>query len=427
LPFELAPRAQSAIGIVAFVFIAWLLSERRRAFPAWMALWATTAQILIAAAFLYAPPARAALASLNVVVEALQAATLEGTSFIFGYVGGGEPPFEVKPGGEAFLFSFAFMALPLIIFMSALAAMFWHWGILKVIVRGLAFLLRRAFGVGGAVALSAAANVFFGQTEAPLLIRAYLERMSRSELFAVITTGYATVAGTVIVLYASILRPVEPSVLGHIVLASLISAPAALLMAHVMTPPERGETPTPADAADDFKYQGSMDAFSQGATDGLQLYLNIIASILAFLALAALVNIILAAGPDVAGAPLTLERILGWVFAPAMWLAGVPAAEVFEAGQLMGVKTALNEIVAYLKLAQAPDDLFSERTEIILIYALCGFANIGSLGIVIGGFSAIAPGRRRDVIDLAPRALIGGTLATLSTGAVIGLVWTPAV
>lgn len=424
MPFHISPRAQSAIGLVAFIAIAWLLSERKRAFPLGMAVWVTLAQVAFAAAFLYIPPARAALAGLNVAVDALQQATLAGTSFVFGYVGGGDVPFVIKPGGEGLMFSFAFMALPLLIFMSALAGLLWHWGVLKVFVRGLAFFLQRAFGVGGAVALAAAANVFFGQTEAPLLIRHYLDKISRSELFMVITAGYATVAGTVVVLYASILNPVEPSVIGHIVLASIISAPAALLMGRIMTPPAKDEIPTSASAADDFKYEGSMDAFTTGATEGLKLYLNIIASIIAFLALAALINIMLSAAPDVGGAPLTLERMLGWMFAPAMWLAGVPWSHAIGAGELMGVKTALNEVVAYLKLATDPQyAVFDQRTRLITIYAMCGFANIGSLGIVIGGLSSLAPSRRSDVIELAPRALIGGTLATLSTGAVIGLIW----
>ena len=414
-------RGQSAIGLVAFVFIAWIFSTGKLRFPFFAAIWTIAAQIAIAGLLLYFQPAREGLKSLRYAVIALQDATNVGTSFVFGFLGGGEAPFEVT--NQSAMFNFAFGALPLVIFFSGLSALLWHWGILKVFVRGFAFLLEKIFRIGGAVALSSAANSFLGQTEAPLMIRPYLERVSRAELFIIITGGFATVAGSVMALYAIILGDVAPSVLGHIIVASLISVPAAILMAQIMMPAERGEAPTPADAADDFAYASSMDAFVKGVTDGLSLYLNIIAALIAFTAFAALINIILAAGPDVAGAPLSLERAFGWVFAPLMWLAGIPWNEAFQAGSLMGIKTAVNELVAYVTLANLEPGAFSERSYLILIYSLCGFANFASLGIVIGGLTVLAPGRRQDVIALAPRALIAGTLATLMTGAVIGLIW----
>ncbi|PQA85950.1 NupC/NupG family nucleoside CNT transporter [Hyphococcus luteus] len=424
LPFELADvglRGQSAMGLVVFIFIAWLFSSQKLRFPFFAALWTVGAQILIAIFLLYQPWARQGLQSLQVVVEVLQAATREGTTFVFGYLGGGEAPFEVV--NEGAMFSFAFGALPLVIFFSGLSAVMWHWGVLKLFVRGFAFLLEKVFRVGGAVALSSAANTFLGQTEAPLLIRPYLSKISRPEMLIVITGGFATVAGSVMAVFATILSNVDPSILGHIIVASIISVPAAILMAQVMMPEEKGVTPTPVEAADDFGYGGTMDAFMRGVTDGLGLYLNIIASLIAFIAAVALINMMLAAGPDVAGAPLTLERILGYMFAPFMWLAGVPWSEAEAAGEFMGLKTALNEFVAYLRLAEVEPGTFSERSILIVVYSLCGFANFSSLGIVIGGLTALAPDRRKDVIDLAPRALIAGTLATLMTGAVIGLIW----
>ncbi len=424
LPFDIGAiglRGQSALGLVAFTFIAWLFSSNKLRFPFFAAIWTIAAQIALAWLLLYLPPARDALGSLQVVVTALQEATRAGTSFVFGYLGGAAPPFEVSDKGA--MFNFAFGALPLVIFFSGLSAMLWHWGILKIFVKGFAFLLEKVFRVGGAVALSSAANTFLGQTEAPLLIRPFLARVTRAELFIIITGGYATVAGSVMAVYATILANVDPSILGHIIVASLISVPAAILMAQVMMPEEKGVTPTSSDAADDFKYASSMDAFVRGVTDGLGLYLNIIASLIAFTALAALVNIMLSAAPDVAGAPLTLERILGFIFAPLMWLAGVPWKDAFDAGALMGIKTAVNELVAYVELAKEGPGHFDERTLLIIVYSLCGFANFASLGIIIGGFTALAPERRQDVIDLAPRALISGTLATLMTGAVIGIIW----
>ncbi len=424
LPFDLGAlglRGQSAIGIVAFIFVAWLFSTGKTRFPFFIVITTVAAQIGIALLLLYLPPAREALGSLQVVVRALQEATAAGTTFVFGHLGGAEPPFEVvNPDG---MFSFAFGALPLVIFFSGLSALLWHWKILKLFVRGLAFLLQRVFNVGGAVALSSAANTFLGQTEAPLLIRPYLSKVTKPELFIIITGGFATVAGSVMAVYATILANIDPSMLGHIIVASIISVPAAILMAQVMMPEEKGVTPTPAAAADDFGYASSMDAFMRGVTDGLGLYLNIIASLIAFTAFAALINIMLSAAPDVAGAPLTLERILGVIFAPFMWLAGVPWSEAFEAGSLMGIKTAVNELVAYVELAKVPEGTFSERTMLIIVYSLCGFANFASLGIVIGGLTALAPDRRQDVIALAPRALVAGTLATMMTGAVIGLIW----
>ena len=415
-------RGQSALGLVAFVFVAWLFSNGKSRFPFIAAITTIAAQIAIAALLLYVPPAREALGSLKIAVEALQNATAVGTTFVFGYLGGGAPPFEVTNG--AAMFNFAFGALPLVIFFSGLSALLWHWGILKVFVRALAFLLQRAFGVGGAVALSSAANTFLGQTESPLLVRPYLNKVTKPELFIIITGGFATVAGSVMAVYATILANIDPSVLGHIIVASIISVPAAILMARIIVPEDKGATPTPAEAADDFGYASSMDAFMRGVTDGLGLYLNIIASLIAFTAFAALINIMLGAtGLTIGGEAISLELLFGYLFAPFMWLAGIPWSESVAAGSLMGVKTAVNELVAYVNLSQLPDDTFSERSMLIVIYSLCGFANFASLGIVIGGLTALAPERRQDVIDLAPRALIAGTLATLMTGAVVGLIW----
>ena len=413
-------RAQSAFGLVFFMGVAWLLSTRKTGFPMFAALGTIILQLGIALFLLEWEPAANALSSLKLAVEALQKATEAGTTLVFGYVGGGPAPFEVID--DSAMFSFAFRGLPLVIFFSGLSALLWHWKILKFFVRGLAALLVRLFGIGGAVALSSAANTFLGQTEAPLLIRPYLSKVTRPELFMIITGGFATVAGSVMALYAFILAEIDPSVLGHIIVASIISVPAAILMAKIMMPEDIGVEPTPAEAADDFGYVSSMDAFMRGVTDGLALYLNIIASLIAFTAFAALVNIILNAFPDVFGAPLSLERIFGFIFRPFMWAAGVPWQEAFQAGSLMGVKTALNELIAYLELSKLPEGTFSERTTLIVIYSLCGFANFASLGIVIGGLTVLAPDRRQDVINLSPRALIAGTLATLMTGAVIGLI-----
>ncbi|MGV6818868.1 MAG: NupC/NupG family nucleoside CNT transporter [Parvularcula sp.] len=417
---------QSAIGLVAFSAIAWLFSERKRAFPLLQFVITLGLQVGIAFTFLRIPVARNSLDGLNGVITALQQATQEGTRFLFGYLGTTQDlPFQMVDGPSVGVFIFAFQALPLLIVVAALAAVLWHWGILKVIIRGFALVVSRILGTGGAVSLAASANVLLGQTEAPLLIRPYLRKLSRAELFAVITCGYATVAGTVMALYASILAPIDPSMIGHILVASIVGVLGALLISRIMIPPEPGETPTTADeTAEGFHYEGTMDAFTTGATEGGKLWANIIIAILAFISLAALINIMLDSFiPDVAGEPLSIQRILGWAFSPLVWLAGVPTDQMFVAGELMGIKTALNEIVSFIALANLPEGALDPRSSLIMVYAMCGFANIGSLGIVIGGLSALEPDRRSEIIALAPRALAAGTLATLSSGAAVGLVW----
>ncbi|WOI52141.1 NupC/NupG family nucleoside CNT transporter [Parvularcula sp. LCG005] len=410
---------------MAFSALAFILSERKARFPIGQFFVTLALQLSIAAVFLRVPVARNSLDGLNGIVAALQEATWAGTNFLFGYLGSTQNlPFDEAVGNPGPFFIFALQALPLLVFVSALAAVLWHWGILKVIIRAFAMIIARLLGTGGAVSLAAAANVLLGQTEAPLLIRPYLRRLTRSELFAVISCGYATVAGTVMALYAFILSPLDPAMLGHILVASIIAVPAALLISRIMVPPAKGEVATTADqTADGFDYQNTMDAFTRGASEGGKLWANIIVAILAFIALAALINIILGQAPDVAGAPLTLERLLGWFFAPFVWLAGVPADQMFTAGELMGIKTALNEVIAYERLAGLAPEALDDRATLIMVYAMCGFANIGSLGIVIGGLSALEEGRRHEVIQLAPKALMAGTLATLSSGAAVGLIW----
>ena len=424
----IGPRVQSALGIAAFIAIAWLLSERKSRFPLLQTLVTVPLQIAIAALFLRFDAARAALSGLNGVVLAVNEATLAGTGFLFGYLGRSEDmPFQEAAPGAYFVF--AFQALPLLVVVSALAAVLWHWGLLKVVIRGFAMALSRVLGTGGAVSLAASGNVLLGQTEAPLLIRAYLAKLTRSELFTVISCGYATVAGTVMVLYATILSGLDlgglgDAVLGHIIVASIIAVLGALMLGRIMVPPAKGEAPTPASAGEGFAYEDTMDAFVTGATEGGKLWANIVIAILAFVALVALLNIVLDAWvPDVAGAPLTLERMLGWLFAPLVWLAGVPWDQAVSAGGLMGVKTAVNEVVAYIALVNLEPGTLDGRSTLIMVYALCGFANVASIGIVIGGLSALEPARRRDVLDLAPKALVAGTLATLGSAACVGLVY----
>ena len=407
---------QSLLGIFAIIGFAWVCSENRAAFP-WRTVAAGLAlQIALALLLLKIPLARAALFSLNGVVDVLMKATQAGTSFVFGYVGGGASPFLVTQPKN--LTSFAFGILPLVIVISALSSLLWHWRVLPVIVNAFSWGLRKIMRIGGAVGLGSAATIFLGMIEAPLLIRPYLVKLTRAELFMLFTVGLATVAGTVFVLYATILNASVPGALGHILVASMLSLPAAILIARVMIP---GDEETAADAAPASVYRSSMDAVARGTEDGLKLWLSIVAMLLVIVALVALADIILAQLPHVLGAPLTLERIFGWLFAPIVWLLGIPASQAQTAGALMGDKTVLNEFVAYLNMAALPDGALDPRSRLIMLYALCGFANMGSVGIMIASISGMAPERRDEIVPLALRALLSGTMASMLTGAIIGL------
>jgi concentrative nucleoside transporter, CNT family len=408
---------QSAFGLVVLTTLAWALSENRRAALSWRLIGAGLGlQIAIALLLLEVPLARNALYSLNGVIDALSSATQAGTSFVFGFAGGGPAPFDVtKPQN---LYSLAFQALPLVLVMSALSALLWHWRVLPIIVKGFAFVLQKTLSIGGAVGLGSASTIFLGMIEAPLLIRPYLAKLARAELFMLFSVGLSTVAGTVMVLYASVLEPAVSGALGHILVASFISLPAAILVARLMVP---GEARTPADAHMAVEYRSSMDAIAKGTEDGLKLYLGIVAMLIVMVALVALTDIIIGHLPDVGGAPLTLERIFGWVFAPLVWLYGVPAAEAADAGALLGNKTILNEFIAYLKLAALPEGVLSPRTRVIMLYAMCGFANLGSVGIMIAGVSGMVPERRDEVVELSLKALVSGTIASGMTGAVVGM------
>ncbi len=409
---------QSILGLAVLIGIAWLLSERRAAFSLREALVAVAIQFGLALLLLKAPPFQALFLTLNDAILALDRATTAGTSFVFGYLGGADAPFLKEAGGSDFIL--AFRALPLILVISALSALLFYWRILPLLVTGLAWLLQRAMGIGGALGLATAANIFVGMVEAPLLIKPWLARMSRGELFAVMTCGMATIAGTVMVLYASILGGVIPDAMGHILTASLISAPAALLIARIMVP-EQGEQ-TQGDLIAPQPAASAIDAVTRGAADGLKLFLNILALLLVFVALVHLANQLLGLLPALGGEALTLQRILGWLMAPVAWLIGIPWAEASVAGSLLGIKTVLNELLAYLHMAGLEQHQLSERSRLIMTYALCGFANPGSLGIMIGGLAAMVPERRDEIVALGPRTILSGTLASCMTGGVVAVV-----
>ena len=413
------PQLQSALGVVILLGFAWAVSENRRA-VAWRSVTAALALTLVTAALLIKiPQIKSAFALVGRAVDAVSAASLAGTSFVFGYIGGGALPFDLKtPGAE---FVLAFQALPIVLVMSVLTTLLFHWRILPPIVRGFSWALERTLGVGGAVGLSTAANIFLGQVESPLFIRPYLAALTRGELFMVMTGGMAGIAGTVFVLYATILRSAIPDVAGHILIASIVSAPAALLISQLMVPSLREEETDIGELKVGPVADNTMDAIVRGTAAGLELLLNIVAMLIVLVALVHLANAILSLLPDVGGAAITLQRLLGLVMAPVCWLMGVPWSEAVTAGSLMGIKTVLNELIAYLELAKLPADALDPRARLIMLYAMCGFANFGSLGIMIAGLTVMAPSRRADVISLGGKSIVSGTLTTCLMGAIVGV------
>jgi CNT family concentrative nucleoside transporter len=411
------PALQSAFGILVFLVLVWLFSEDRTRVPWRTLLTGIVLQFVLAGLLLWLPPFQLLFMGLNDLLLALEQATREGTSFVFGYLGGDELPFEETQEGTSFIL--AFRALPLVLLISALSALLFYWGILPFIVRGLSRLLQRAMGIGGALALGTVTNVFVGMVEAPLLVRPYLKEMTRSELFALMVTGMATIAGTVMVLYASILSAVLPDAMGHILVASLISAPAAIVIAQVLVPPE--ERATAGELVPPQRATSNMDAITKGTVQGVELIINITAMLIVMVALVSLVNMTLGLLPGVDNAPLTLQRLLGWLLAPVAWLMGLPWEQAVSGGSLLGTKVILNELFAYLDLVALPAGQLEGRSQLIMTYALCGFANFGSLGIMIGGLATMVPERRVEIIQLGMKSIAAGTLATCMTGAVMGV------
>ncbi len=405
------------LGEAGLLAVAWVLSEQRSRIP-WRTVFAGIAlQLLLAVLLTRFPPAIDVILLLNRGANALQAATDAGTGFVFGYLGGGTLPFvETHPGAS---FILAFKAMPLVIVISALASLLFYWGVLQRVTAAFAWLLRRAMGIGGALALGAAVHVFVGMIEAPLLVRPYLARMQRGELFALMTCGMAGVAGTVMVIYAGFLAPVIPNALGNILIASVVSTPAGLAVAAMMVPFGPAEPGDEARLVVRDPPASALDALVRGTLDGIPILAGILATLLVAVSMVALVNSALGLLPDWGG-PITLQRIFAWPFRPVMWLIGIAWAESATAASLMATKTVLNEFVAYSDLGHIGPAVFSPRSRLILTYALCGFANFGSLGIVIGGLGAMVPERRHEVVELGLRSILSGTLATCMSGALAG-------
>lgn len=412
---------QAALGLIVLLGFAWAVSEDRRAIPMRVVASAMALQFGLAVLLLRLPPVTAALSWLNKAVEALRQATIAGTSFVFGYLGGGPAPFEPTAPQNGFIL--ATQGLPLILIVSALSALLFYWRILPKIVQGFAWLLERTIGLGGATGVASAANVFVGMIEAPLLIRPYLRDLTRAGLFLVMTVGMATIAGNMFVLYATVLSPVLTDAAGTLMGASVISAPASVAIAALMVPGDYTgdavEQPGPGEDA-----TSAVEAIVNGTLAGVRIIVAVAAVLIVAIALVHLANLFLSLLPEIGGFRLSLQRILGWLLMPVAWLIGIPWNEAGLAGELMGTKIVLNELVAYLSMAELPADALSPRSATILTYALCGFANLGSLGIMLGGLAALVPERRAEIVALGPKALVAGTVACFMTGAMAGLLLT---
>jgi len=404
---------QSAFGIFALLAIAWALGENRRKVSIRQAAIGLAVTLATAVVLIKLPIVARAFGAIS---EASRA----GTSFVFGYVGGAALPFDLKAPGADFIL--AFQALPIVLVMSVLTTLLFYWRILPPIVRGMAWLLERTMAVGGAVGLSTAANIFLGMVESPLFVRPYLSQMSRSELFLVMTGGMAGIAGTVLVLYATLLAPLIPDAAAHFVIASVLGAPAAILISLIMVP-ETSERLTGGALDEDTEGQATstMDAIVKGTSAGLELLLNIVAMLIVLVALVHLANSILSLFPNVGGAGVSLQRMLGLVMAPVCWLMGLPWSQAVTAGSLMGTKTVLNELIAYVDLSKLAPDALDPRSKLIMLYAMCGFANFGSLGIMIGGLGTMAPERRQEIHALGLKSIASGTLTTCLIGAIVGV------
>ena len=412
---------QIIIGFIGLILIAIPFSNNKSSINIRHIFAAVILQIILAFALIKIPFIVQIFAYLSEGVTALQTATQEGAEFVFGYLSNNSTsPFENSGTGNSMIF--AFQILPLIIVISALSALLWFWNILPLIIRAISKVFEKLFNIGGPIGLGATANIIMGQVEAPLLVKPYLSRMTEKELLILMTAGMSTVSGSIMIALVSMLAPQFPdtNLIQHLVSASILSIPAAIMYANIMIP---SNEVTNFDGASVPKvYESSMDAITRGTKDGLDICLNVAAILIAFIALVSLLNSILGiCGGWIGISDLSLQLILGYIFFPIVWLMGVPLSETLASAELLGLKTALNEFVAYGALANIEPGVLSERSKLITLYALCGFANFSSVGILVSGISAMAPERKNDLIKVSLKALIGATLASCMTGLVIGI------
>ena len=413
--------AQSLVGVALVLLVCWAVSENRRRFPWKLAIGAISVQAILVLALFGLSWLRSGLQGVGIVVDGLASSTQAGVGFVFGFLAGTpNQPYPLTDAGS--LFVFAFRVLPVILVVCALAALLWHWKILVWITQLFGIVFERTMGLRGPPALATAATVFMGQVEGPIFIRSYLPSLSRSELFMLIAVGMACVSGSTMVAYATILKDVLPNAAAHVLTASIVSAPAGVLLARIIVPRdaaiEQAQTYDPAAAK---RYDSSIDALIKGTTDGLQIVLNVGATLIVFVALVAMLNKMLGILPMVGGEPISVERGLGVIFAPLAWAIGVPWKDAPTAGSLLGVKLVLTEFTAFIKMGAIPAGAIDDRSRILMTYALCGFANVASVGINLAGFSVLVPERRNEIVGMVWKAMMAGFLATCLTASVVGL------
>ena len=412
-----AANAQSLTGVALVLLLCWLISEDRGRFPWRLTLIALAVQVAMVLLLFASPGARTVLEAVGRGVDALAGSAQAGTRFVFGFLAGGEQPYPAVAGPPYIL---AFRVLPVILVICALSALLWHWRILKWITQAFGLVFRKLLGLRGPPSLAAAATIFMGQVEGPIFIRAYLDRLTRSELFLLITVGMSCVSGSTMVAYASLLHDVLPHAAVHVLTASIISAPAGVLLARVVVPPDPIESVEDFDHEAEKRYESSIDALIRGTGDGLTIVLNVAATLVVFVAIVTIADGLLALLPQVGGGAVSIERGLGLAFTPLAWSLGVPWSEAPAAGRLLGIKLVLTEFSAFTQLGQPGVSALSDRSRMIMTYALCGFANIASVGINVAGYGVLVPRRRGEVMQLVWKALAAGFLATCLTAAVIG-------
>jgi len=410
---------QSLLGLAVFTAIPYFLSENRNLANLKRLMAGICLQAILAITFLKLPFLRQIFASLNDLVLILERAATDGGSFMFGYLGGGTLPFAEMVSGKSYII--AFRVMPIVLVMSAVSAVLFHWGVIQFLVRIFSSLLQKTLKISGIQGLSVSSSVFLGIVETPLFMRPYVNKMSRSTLFTMMTAAMATVAGTVMVLYAGILKTAVPDAMSHILVASIISAPAAVVIAHLWIPetarPEEEDRYLPVPES-----SSTMDALIRGTNDGMQLAIGIVGMIIVLFSFISLANQLLAFFPTGSDQPLTIEYLASLPFRPIVWLMGIPWSEAPVAARLMGIKTVLNEFVSYQRLAETPVEALCEKSRIILTYAMCGFANLASLALLTGSLTLMAPERRHEISVLGLRSILAGTLATCMTGAIISLI-----
>jgi CNT family concentrative nucleoside transporter len=407
--------ARALLGVVAFLGIGWLLSENKRALPWRPVLVGLACQVALALLLTKVPAITAGFAAATHAVDALQAASRAGSSFMFGYLGGGRAPFSMADPSAAFIF--AFQALPAILLVGALSALLWHWKVLIVIVRAAAWAFGKLFGVSGPVGVSTSACVFLGMVEAPLLIKPFLPRLTRAELFIIMVDGLSVIGGSMMIVLGSLIAAKVPNAFSHLLIASLISTPMAIGMARLIIPGEASAAHEPIVLTS--PYRSSLEALTFGTLDAVKMVLNIAGLLIVFVGLIALINMGLAAFPHV-GAPLTLGGILGWLLTPIVWLTGAPLSDLQAVGSILGTKVAANEVVAYSDMMALPPGALSDKSLLILTYALGSFGNVGSVAILIGSLSSMAPEKVGEVVELGFKALAAAFLTTCLTATIMG-------